>query len=154
MSDRDICHNPCPGGFCRIPCDDNFGCSPVTVTFWSLSRFWREGPESVTDLGILMSSISFLYMLSAPSAVCHPLVKLKTNLESNKSFENQFHLSNLLSWFAPARSLKYYLQRRSSSFRVANLRVSRSDLDLNQSGQSVILWKGDLVIILTTRIQQ
>ena len=39
MSDRDICHNPCPGGFCRIPCDDNFGCSPVTVTFWSLSRF-------------------------------------------------------------------------------------------------------------------
>ena len=88
MSDRDICHNPCPGGFCRIPCDDNFGCSPVTVTFWSLSRFWREEPESVTDLGILMSSISFLYMLSAPSAVCHPLVKLKTNLESNKSFEN------------------------------------------------------------------
>ena len=88
MSDRDICHNPCPGGFCRIPCDDNFGCSPVTLTFWSLSRFWREGPESVTDLGILMSSISFLYMLTAPSAVCHPLVKLKTNLESNKSFEN------------------------------------------------------------------
>ena len=70
MSDRDICHNPCPGGFCRIPCDDNFGCSPVTVTFWSLSRFWREGPESVTDLGILTSSITFfnvMYILSAPS---------------------------------------------------------------------------------------
>ena len=86
MSDRDICHNPCPGGFCRIPCDDNFGCSPVTLTFWSLSRFWREGPESVTDLGILMSSITsfnILYILSAP---CVPS-PCQTQT-SNKTFEN------------------------------------------------------------------